>query len=131
MTPAARPPETSRRCASTPARAPARSPPSSRPPRSSSAWEPLQLDRFHVGWNERPTGEGRDVMRVRGSLAGLACTLAVTAGGTGTAGAAPVQPHAMPAEPVVVIMLENKTYESIVGNSSAPYFQSLIAAGTL
>src|SRR5205807_9024390 len=30
-----------------------------------------------------------------------------------------------PAEPLIVIMMENKTYSSIVGNSNAPYIQSL------
>jgi hypothetical protein len=36
-----------------------------------------------------------------------------------------------PAEPIVVIMLENKTYQTIVGSPNAPYIQSLIAQGTL
>jgi hypothetical protein len=37
-----------------------------------------------------------------------------------------------PAEPVVIIMMENKHYSDIVGNTaSAPYIQSLIAQGTL
>ena len=36
-----------------------------------------------------------------------------------------------PGEPIVVIMMENKTYDQIVGNANAPYIQSLIAAGTL
>jgi acid phosphatase len=36
-----------------------------------------------------------------------------------------------PAEPIVVIMLENKHYADIVGSSNAPYIQSLIARGTL
>ncbi len=71
------------------------------------------------------------MMRVRGTLAGLACALAVTSGGAATAQAAPVRAHVTPAEPIVVIVLENKTYQSIVGSSSAPYIQSLIAAGTL
>jgi acid phosphatase len=31
----------------------------------------------------------------------------------------------------VIIVLENKTYQQIVGSSNAPYIQSLIAAGTL
>jgi hypothetical protein len=71
-------------------------------------------------------------MRVRGTLAGLACALAMTVGGgAATAQAAPVKAHLAPAEPVVVIVLENKTYQNIVGSSSAPYIQSLIAAGTL
>jgi acid phosphatase len=39
--------------------------------------------------------------------------------------------QAAPAGPIVVIVLENKTYQTIVGNSNAPYIQSLIAAGTL
>jgi phosphatidylinositol-3-phosphatase len=36
-----------------------------------------------------------------------------------------------PAEPIVIIMEENKTYQDIVGNTNAPYIQSLIAKGTL
>ncbi|HEX5557176.1 MAG TPA: alkaline phosphatase family protein [Gaiellales bacterium] len=37
-----------------------------------------------------------------------------------------------PAEPIIVIMMENKHYSDIVGNTtSAPYIQSLIAQGTL
>jgi phosphatidylinositol-3-phosphatase len=71
------------------------------------------------------------MMRVRGILAGLACTLGVTAGGAATAHAAPVRAHVTPAEPIVVIVLENKSYQSIVGNAGAPYIQSLIASGTL
>jgi acid phosphatase len=39
--------------------------------------------------------------------------------------------QAAPSEPVVLIVLENKTYSSIVGNANAPYIQSLIAGGTL
>ena len=39
--------------------------------------------------------------------------------------------QAAPAEPIVVIVLENKTYQTIVGSSNAPYIQSLIAGGTL
>jgi acid phosphatase len=39
--------------------------------------------------------------------------------------------QAAPKEPVVLIVLENKTYSSIVGNANAPYIQSLIAGGTL
>jgi hypothetical protein len=36
-----------------------------------------------------------------------------------------------PTEPVIIIMMENKQYSDIVGNSAAPYIQSLIAQGTL
>jgi phosphoesterase family protein/fibronectin type III domain protein len=36
-----------------------------------------------------------------------------------------------PAAPVIVIVMENKHYSDIVGSSSAPYIQSLIARGTL
>ena len=36
-----------------------------------------------------------------------------------------------PAEPIIVIMMENKPYSDIVGNSNAPYIQSMIAKGTL
>ncbi len=36
-----------------------------------------------------------------------------------------------PSPPIVVIMMENKHYTDIVGNSNAPYIQSLIADGTL
>jgi hypothetical protein len=37
-----------------------------------------------------------------------------------------------PAEPLIIIVMENKHYSDIVGNSSAaPYIQSLIARGTL
>lgn len=72
------------------------------------------------------------MIRVRGTLAGLACGLAVTAGGgAATAQATAVRPHVAPAVPIVVIVLENKTYQSIVGSASAPYIQSLIASGTL
>jgi hypothetical protein len=46
--------------------------------------------------------------------------------GIGVGGAA-----AAPAHPIVVIVLENKTYNDIVGSGSAPYIQSLIAQGTL
>jgi phosphatidylinositol-3-phosphatase len=71
-------------------------------------------------------------MGVRGILRGLACAVAATAGGgAATAQAAAERPHLVPAAPVVVIVLENKTYQSIVGSSSAPYIQSLIAGGTL
>jgi phosphatidylinositol-3-phosphatase len=70
--------------------------------------------------------------RVIGSLAGLVCALAVPASvGAGAAQAVPVRPHVVPAEPIVVIVEENKTYQSIVGSSNAPYIQSLIAGGTL
>ena len=72
------------------------------------------------------------MMRVRGVVAGMAWALAMTAGGSAaTAHAARVQPQAVPAEPIVVIVLENKTYQNIVGSTSAPYIQSLISAGTL
>ena len=40
-------------------------------------------------------------------------------------------PSSGPAEPIIVIMMENKHYTDIVGNSNAPYIQSLIAKGTL
>jgi chitodextrinase len=36
-----------------------------------------------------------------------------------------------PAEPIIIIMMENKPYSDIVANSNAPYIQSLIAGGTL
>jgi hypothetical protein len=36
-----------------------------------------------------------------------------------------------PAEPIVIIVMENKHYSDIVGNSNAPYIQSMIANGTL
>jgi phosphatidylinositol-3-phosphatase len=36
-----------------------------------------------------------------------------------------------PAEPIVVIMLENKTYENIMNSANDPYIKSLIAMGTL
>jgi hypothetical protein len=59
-------------------------------------------------------------------MMGLACVVAAPAG-IGTAAA-----QAAPAEPIVVIVLENKGYSDIVGNTkNAPYIQSLIAAGTL
>jgi hypothetical protein len=45
------------------------------------------------------------------------------------AGAAVAQ--TAPAAPIVVIVMENKPYGDIVGNSSAPYIQSMIAGGTL
>ena len=64
---------------------------------------------------------GRAVM----VMMALASVLAAPAG-IGTAAA-----QAAPAEPIVLIVLENKTYQNIVGNSKAPYIQSLIAAGTL
>jgi phosphatidylinositol-3-phosphatase len=56
----------------------------------------------------------------------FACVLVAPAG-AGVVGAA----HAAPREPVVLIVLENKTYSDIVGNAHAPYIQSLIAGGTL
>jgi hypothetical protein len=63
--------------------------------------------------------------RVAGVAAALACTLAAPVSiGTSVAQAAP-------SAPIVVIVLENKTYSQIVGSSSAPYIQSLIATGTL
>jgi phosphatidylinositol-3-phosphatase len=72
------------------------------------------------------------MMRVRGIVTGMACALAMTAGGgAATAQAARVQSHVVPAEPIVVIVLENKTYQNIVGSTSAPYIQSLISAGKL
>jgi hypothetical protein len=53
-----------------------------------------------------------------------AATVATPSGGGGGG--------AGPTEPIIVIMLENKHYSDIVGNSSdAPYVQSLIARGTL
>jgi len=58
-------------------------------------------------------------------MAALAGVLAAPAA-IGTAAA-----QAAPAEPIVVIVLENKTYQTIVGSSNAPYIQSLIAGGTL
>ncbi len=36
-----------------------------------------------------------------------------------------------PAEPIITIIMENKPYSEIVGNSNAPYIQSMIAGGTL
>jgi hypothetical protein len=36
-----------------------------------------------------------------------------------------------PAEPVIVIVMENKHYTDVVGNANAPYIQSMIAHGTL
>ena len=36
-----------------------------------------------------------------------------------------------PAEPIIIIVMENKHYSDIVGNSNAPYIQSMIAGGTL
>jgi len=65
-------------------------------------------------------------IRALAAVAALACTLAAPAG-AGVVGAA----QAAPKEPVVLIVLENKTYSSIVGNANAPYIQSLIAGGTL
>ena len=59
--------------------------------------------------------------------AGLVLVTAAPAG----ARTAVVRGAVTPAEPVVVIMMENKTYSDIVGNKSAPYIQSLIAGGTL
>jgi acid phosphatase len=63
--------------------------------------------------------------RAVAAAAGLMCVLAAPAS-IGTAVA-----QAAPSHPIVVIVLENKTYQTIVGNSNAPYIQSLIAAGTL
>jgi hypothetical protein len=40
-------------------------------------------------------------------------------------------PGGGPAEPIIIIVMENKHYSDIVGNSNAPYIQSLIARGTL
>src|SRR5689334_6603189 len=64
--------------------------------------------------------------RALAAVAALACTLAAPAG-AGVVAAAQAAPKA----PVVLIVLENKTYSSIVGNANAPYIQSLIAGGTL
>ena len=36
-----------------------------------------------------------------------------------------------PAEPIIVIMFENKTYENIMNSANDPYIKSLIAMGTL
>jgi len=36
-----------------------------------------------------------------------------------------------PSEPIIIIVMENKTYSTIVGNSNAPYIQSMISRGTL
>ncbi len=63
--------------------------------------------------------------RAAAAAAGLMCVVAAPAG-IGTAVA-----QAAPSHPIVVIVLENKTYDTIVGNANAPYIQSLIAAGTL
>jgi hypothetical protein len=38
---------------------------------------------------------------------------------------------AAPSVPIVVIVMENKTYDEIVGSTNAPYIQSMIANGTL
>jgi hypothetical protein len=56
---------------------------------------------------------------------GVACGL----GGLASIGAG--RASAAPAHPIVVIVLENKTYSDVVGSNSAPYLQSLIARGTL
>jgi acid phosphatase len=64
--------------------------------------------------------------RAFAAVAASACVLVAPAG-AGVVGAA----QAAPREPVVLIVLENKTYSSIVGNANAPYIQSLIAGGTL
>jgi hypothetical protein len=53
-----------------------------------------------------------------------AATVTTPAGGGGGGGGGP-------AEPIIIIMMENKHYTDIVGNSAAPYIQSLIAQGTL
>ena len=50
--------------------------------------------------------------------------LVTTPQGTGGGGTGP-------AEPIIVIVMENKHYRDIVGNSIAPYIQSLITRGTL
>jgi acid phosphatase len=65
-------------------------------------------------------------IRAIAAVAAFVCTLAAPVG-AGLVGAA----QAAPREPVVLIVLENKTYDSIVGSSNAPYIQSLIAGGTL
>jgi Phosphoesterase family len=52
-------------------------------------------------------------------------TVTTPAGGGGGGGGAG------PAEPIIVIMMENKHYTDIVGNANAPYIQSMIARGTL
>ena len=64
-------------------------------------------------------------IRAMAAVAAFGCTLAAPVG----AGVEAAQ--AAPREPVIVIVLENKTYTDIVGNSHAPYIQSLIAGGTL
>ena len=63
--------------------------------------------------------------RAVGAVLGLVCVLAAPAG----IGMAVAQ--AAPAEPIVLIVLENKTSNQIVGSKDAPYIQSLIAAGSL
>jgi phosphatidylinositol-3-phosphatase len=73
--------------------------------------------------------------RVAAATFGMVCLLAAPAGvgaGAAMAKAKPKpKPLVAPAEPVVVIVLENKTYHDIVGNNAAPYIQSMIAGGTL
>jgi hypothetical protein len=56
------------------------------------------------------------------SARSLAATVTTPSGSTGGGG---------PGAPVIIIVMENKHYSDIVGSSSAPYIQSLIARGTL
>jgi hypothetical protein len=56
------------------------------------------------------------------SARSLAATATTPPGSTGGGG---------PGAPVIIIVMENKHYSDIVGSSSAPYIQSLIARGTL
>jgi phosphatidylinositol-3-phosphatase len=71
--------------------------------------------------------------RAMAAMTVFACLLAAPASvATATATAAAKPKAQAPAEPIVLIVLENKSYSDIVGNSkNAPYLQSLIAAGTL
>jgi phosphatidylinositol-3-phosphatase len=60
------------------------------------------------------------------SARSLAATVTTPPAGTGGGGGG-----GGPGAPVIIIVMENKHYSDIVGSSSAPYIQSLIARGTL
>jgi hypothetical protein len=70
------------------------------------------------------TGDAFDAVPNTSSLSAPAQVTTPAGGGGGGGGTGP-------AEPIIIIVMENKHYSDIVGNSNAPYIQSMIANGTL
>jgi hypothetical protein len=70
------------------------------------------------------TVDAFDAVPNTSAVSSPAAAVTTPAGGGGGGGTGP-------AEPIVIIMMENKHYSDIVGSSAAPYIQSLIAQGTL